>query len=961
MKSLFPRIFLAWLALVLVACNTNSPVTEAPAKNPAAITQSPNDQRRYEFFELPNRLQVLVISDPDVKKAAVSLNVATGSQDDPADREGLAHFLEHMLFLGTEKFPVAGEYQEYIATHGGQHNAFTSFENTNYFFDISASYLAPALDRFSQFFISPLFTASYVDREKHAVESEYRAKYNDEARRGLDVFKAVINPQHPFAKFSVGSLETLAERPDAKVRDDLIAFYQSHYSANVMNLVVLGPQSTAVLKTMVQERFAAVPDRDLSPRTIEQPLFSPGSLPMEVLVTPQRDIRKLEMVFPVPEARLDWQAKPLHMLGDVLGHEGEGSLLQYLKRNGWADGLAAGAGLEYRGGSAFTISISLTEAGYAARDAVVEAVFQGINRIAAEGISRQRFDEQQQIAQIQFQFKDKSESIPYVLQLANALEHYPPNMVLKAPFALTDFEPDLYAEYLSRLRPDNLLLKVTGPQLPGDRASPHYQTPYAVRPLGAIRLSEWQSAGVNPDIVMPTPNPFLPASFDRLVGNGEQSKPQLLVDEEGLRIWHGDDAEFAAPRASLRLGLYSPLANNSARHAVLSQLYAAVIADSLNPKLYPALLAGFSTQISRSRRGLQVSIDGFSDKQGQLLELMLDEVQYASINPQRFEDIKQQLIRGWQNSKLRAPYMYLPGALRDALYTPYWNEDAKLDAVRSLGPADLEAFRGEFLANIRIEALSYGNTNSRQALALQQQLEPLVQRSAGFGDLPGVELTLLDAGSPWRYPLTLEHDDAAIVYYVQGRSDDNHERVLMGLTGQIIQTPYYQSLRTEQQLGYVVYAATTVLERWPGLSFIVQSPVADSASLVRASEELIQQFGSSVEAMTPAEFEKHRSALVSLINRPHKNLYSKAGYFWDQIRQDYQSFDRREQLTQALQRVKLVQWQAFYRDNFLPVPRRALVVTQAGAKKPAPGAWGDMPLLSNVAKFKQAHPQQAYP
>jgi secreted Zn-dependent insulinase-like peptidase len=183
----------------------------------------------------------------------------------------------------------------------------------------------------------------------------------------------------------------------------------------------------------------------------------------------------------------------------------------------------------------------------------------------------------------------------------------------------------------------------------------------------------------------------------------------------------------------------------------------------------------------------------------------------------------------------------------------------------------------------------------------------------------------------------------------------------MGLTGQIIQTPYYQSLRTEQQLGYVVYAATTVLERWPGLSFIVQSPVADPASLVRASEELIQQFGSTVEAMTPAEFEKHRSALVSLINRPHKNLYSKAGYFWDQIRQDYQRFDRREQLTQALERVKLVQWQAFYRDNFLPVPRRALVVTQAGAQKPAPGAWGDMPVLSNVARFKQAHPQQAYP
>ncbi len=963
MKWVYSRFMLAWLALALAACNSTAPVVgeHAPSQEAAAVVHSPNDQRSYQYFKLPNRLRVMVISDPDVKKAAVSLNVAAGSQDDPADREGLAHFLEHMLFLGTEKFPVAGEYQEYIATHGGQHNAFTSFENTNYFFDISAAYLEPALDRFSQFFISPLFTAKYVEREKHAVESEYRAKYNDEARRGLDVFKAVINPGHPFANFSVGSLETLAERPDSQVRDDLIAFYKSHYSANVLSLVVLGPQPAAELRAMVEEHFAAVPDRDLTPADIDVPLFSPGSLPMEVLVTPQQDIRKLDMVFPVPEARLHWQAKPLHMLGDVLGHEGEGSLLQYLKRRGWADGLAAGAGLEYRGGSAFTITISLTEAGYGARDQVVEAVFQGINRIAGEGINRQRFDEQRQIADIEFRFQDKSESIPYVLQVASALEHYPPSMVLKAPYALTDYDPALYTDFLSRLRPDNVLITVTGPQLAADRNSPYYQTPYSVRSLDAARELQWQSAGVNPDIVMPRPNPFVPASFERLSASSAEEKPEPLLDQHGLRLWHGDDSRFAAPRASLRLGLYSPLANDSARHAVLLQLYAAIVADSLNPKLYPALLAGFSTQIHHSRAGLQVSIDGFSDKQDQLLALMLEEIQRAPIDPQRFDDIKRQIVRGWQNSKLTAPYTYLPGALRNALYTPYWDEDAKLLAVESLRPRDLEAYRKEFLASTRIDVLTYGNTSRQQAMALGRQLEPLVQGSKASGDLPGIELTLLNDGERRRYPVALEHNDAAIVYYVQGKSDDNHQRVLMGLTGQIIQTPYYQSLRTEQQLGYVVYAATTVLERWPGLSFTVQSPVADPASLVEASEELIKQFGSTVDAMNQTEFDKHRSALVSLINRPHKNLYSQAGYFWDQVRQDYQNFDRREQLTDALQQLQLEQWQDFYGDNFLPLPRRALVVSQQGARKSAAGAWADKPVIGTVKEFKEAHPQQAYP
>src|SRR5690606_1694494 len=151
--------------------------------------------------------------DPEADKAAASRDVEVGSRQDPAERPGLAHFLEHMLFLGTERYPTAGDYQQYISAHGGSHNAYTAFEHTNYFFDIDAAHLEPALDRFSQFFVAPLFTAEYVQREKNAVHSEYMANIRDDARRGFDVLRSVINPAHPFSKFSVGTLDTLADLP----------------------------------------------------------------------------------------------------------------------------------------------------------------------------------------------------------------------------------------------------------------------------------------------------------------------------------------------------------------------------------------------------------------------------------------------------------------------------------------------------------------------------------------------------------------------------------------------------------------------------------------------------------------------------------------------------------------------------------------------------------------------------
>ncbi len=170
------------------------------------------EQRDFRYLQLQNGLKVLLISVPGADKAAASLDVHVGSGDDPNAFQGLAHFLEHMLFLGTEKYPQAGEYQAFITANGGSHNAFTSFEHTNYFFDIAEGALEPALDRFAQFFIAPLFNAEYVQREVNAVDSEYRAKLRNEARRELAVFKSQLNPDHPFSKFSVGNLKTDRKR-----------------------------------------------------------------------------------------------------------------------------------------------------------------------------------------------------------------------------------------------------------------------------------------------------------------------------------------------------------------------------------------------------------------------------------------------------------------------------------------------------------------------------------------------------------------------------------------------------------------------------------------------------------------------------------------------------------------------------------------------------------------------------
>ena len=146
------RLVVVFVCLFCVAGAYSEATSFSPqSSSDSDIARSENDQSVYRHLTLPNALQVLLVSDPDADKAAAALDVFVGSSHDPVRRQGLAHFLEHMLFLGTDKYPEPDEYQAFIGQHGGQHNAYTSFEHTNYFFDIDPAHFEPALTGFHVF------------------------------------------------------------------------------------------------------------------------------------------------------------------------------------------------------------------------------------------------------------------------------------------------------------------------------------------------------------------------------------------------------------------------------------------------------------------------------------------------------------------------------------------------------------------------------------------------------------------------------------------------------------------------------------------------------------------------------------------------------------------------------------------------------------------------------------------
>ena len=914
-----------------------------------APVQSPNDEREYRLLTLENQMQVLLISDPDTLKAAASLDVNVGSGDNPEGRGGLAHFLEHMLFLGTDKYPDAAEYAEFVTEHGGNRNAYTSFEHTNYFFDINATYLPEALDRFAQFFIAPRFDAQYVDREKNAVEAEYQMGLKSDGRRALDVLQEVMNPEHPFSQFSVGSLESLADRPGSAIRDELLSFYDKYYSANMMRLVVLGSESLDELEDLVQPLFSPVPNKSFQHAPIAAPMFADGVLPMEVEVKPQATLRQLKVSFPIADYRSKYKAKPLSYLGNLVGHEGEGSLLSQLKAEGLAEGLGAGLGLAWRGGALFSISVSLTEEGVVNQQRVLQLLFSYLEMLREQGPKEWLYDEQAQLAQLAFRFQEKGSPMGYVSALSGGMHTYDPIDVLQGGYLMSDYQAPMLEELLGTMVPVNALVELQDASARTDRESVHYGVPYSVRQPSAQQLAAWQSGSVTDAFHLPTPNQFIAEDVSLVnIEKDNPSAPVLVLDEERKQIWYAQDEQFRLPRGATYINFRSPLVGQSAQQNASAVLYTALLKDQVNEYTYPALLAGLNFSLYKHAQGISLRISGYNDKQAVLLQELLQVMASPNFDSQRFDNIRKDMIRALENSVAKRPSSQVLDDLRESLLYGEWGEEPVIAALRGMQVEDLNAYVVNFWGSANAEAMIYGNYSPDSVQALARKLD-LVLPDGVAPDLQPLKVLKIAEGESLLYPVQVEHDDAVLAWYLQGAGNSWKDRAATALTVQIMKSGFFQQLRTEQQLGYIVSTFAWPQLDVPGLVMLIQSPVADAAAL---SDAMSAFLGDVPLAVDEEQFQRHRDALINEVLRPHKNLCEHAEFYWQSIAKKQYEFNGRQTMANAIKSLSREQWQAYFEEVFLN-QQRSLQVAAPGARGQFPRGAGRS--IESAVQLKSGH------
>lgn len=909
----------AFALLLLLFVSSFATAEQTPIK-------SPNDNNEYRFIELANGLRAILVSDKNADKAAASMNVAVGSGDDPKDREGISHFLEHMLFLGTEQYPEPGEYQQFIKSHGGSHNAFTAFRNTNYFFDIQADYLESALDRFAQQFAAPLFTAELVDRERNAVHSEFSAKQKEDGRRFYSVKKATSNPEHAFHQFAVGNLTTLKNTEDSPLRPDLIEFWKSHYSANLMTLAVYGPQPLDKLEAMVQARFDAIENRNLEARAHTASLFETDSLPAKVTAQAIKDVRSLSLSFPIPSQQENYRTKPASYVANLLGHEGPGSLFDVLKKNGLADSLSVGIGMDTGENATLDISIALTPEGLRKHEEILPVVFQYIDIIREQGISQQRFEEMQRLAQIDFRFREQGNPVHETMRLSSQLQDYPADDILSAPWLMERYAPDQYRAILAELTPDNVMAYLLAPQpeLKNPNLTQWYEAPWEIEPLDTKTLLAKASDPLVKKLRLPLPNPFVPENLAMVPGK-TMSQPELLSNS-GMAIWFARDTRFNTPKASVHFSLRTPAARVSARSHVLMRLLVDSINTNLNAWAYSARLAGLDYSIYPHLRGITVRVGGYNDKLHTLMNRILMQVTAPEITRQRFGISQQNLIDSLQNKAKDRPVAQTSEFIQTAVLEDTWSTEEKLQAARSVTLDELLSFTEALLSEVDPVLLAHGNITQAYALNIAQQVNAIVLGKSDFVPVERSHVRKLPA-EEMVVSLNVEHPDTGYTLYTQGKNTSFEERARFRLLAQIISSPFYEELRTTRQLGYIVYATPFEMLETPALGFVVQSPTASQAEIDQAVREFTKGFEKTLSNLDEKRLAGEKEAVISSILERDRQLGEISGRYWREIDRDSDGFDSREKLAKAVKAVSLEDLKATFTDAVLNRDRALRAVT----------------------------------
>jgi len=840
--------------------------------------------RKIAKMRLSNGLEALLISDPSADQSAAAIAVKAGSWDDPLEYPGMAHFCEHMLFMGTEKYPSENEFSALISDYCGMTNAFTAPNRTVYMFSSETEGFTNLLDRFAHFFIDPLFNPSGISREMHAVDQEFAKNIENDSWREYMVFKETGNPDHPNKMFSTGNSQTLAQIPQNALKE----WHKQHYGSNRMHLAIYSSLPLETLKEKATQIFNAIPQSLAPVSDHSQPLASSQQQGQITYIKPIKNRRLFTLSWELPSNLADDDTKSADVLAYALQRGQKYSLYEKLNQEHFIDGMSISVnelgGKQHR---FFQISLELTQKGIEQIDIVALRCFEAISGLKATGIPAYLFQEQNTIAQLNYQYQSRKDAFDYIMKLGDSLPDESLGTFPRKSLLASDFDSEKIASAASFLTPESCSMTLmASPEITKvdpDRREKWFGAEYAVRPIPNQWLARWSLAAPNPEIQLAEPNLFIPNRLDLVKDPQLGPTPTPIADSDLGTAYYVRSPEFATPESVYFIHILTPEINPSARSTVLASLYLDHLTDLLHPTISAAASAGLNCRFSIDRSRINLIVSGFSEKAPLLLQEIAKQMPLNPPSPEQFGLYYARHEKDYANAQKELAARQAKELLDSVVNQDKTTSKEKLAALKKIRYEDFLYFHKKLFEKTYIEALFAGNLELKEAESAWLDVIHVLGRAP----YPKAEhsqtkvLHLPEYGGPYCIVQTAEVQGNASLLLLEQGSFSMEKRAVQEVLSSSLKEAFFNELRTKQKTGYIAQSDATEVEGELFQYFLVQSNSHQPDDLLFRFEFFLEQFNESLAENIPMErFGTVKTGLISSLKNRYRSLKEKSA-LWD--------------------------------------------------------------------------------
>lgn len=843
-------------------------------------------ERKTKKIRLSNGLEAYLISDPTTANSAAAIAVGVGSGEDPDNHPGLAHFVEHLLFMGNEKYPHEEDFSLFLDRFGGKKNACTMSDRTMYFFSCLNEGFFEGLDHIAHFFQHPLFTTSSLKRECKAVHQEYARNVNIDHWRKHYLKKNLTNKNHPFHRFCIGNLDTLSDVKSEEIRN----WFDSHYSANIMKLCVYSNAPLDQLEEAVVASFSSIKNIQWQREEKEESL---NNQPMICFAPPLQEQNYLEICWPIdfdPKKRLETHID--HFMSHILGQEGKESLLSQLKQEKLAYKIDCDLETISQNQAYFVITADLTQKGVKEYEQVICKIYEAINGLKKAGLAKHLYDEVCTINKLAYEYQTRSDLFDYVLTQAiqlldEPLESYPSKTIIPS-----SFEPLAFQEFLASLKPDKALyLLLADPHLTGIEPTEEEQwlkVPYTAQQIEKDLLIKWAT---NDAIdIQPAPNPFIPLSLEKK----ESVKTDQLFsltgewkDPRGV-LYSIKDLSFFTPEIYWKLHLKSAAVTPaSTKSLVLAELFASGCGEHLNEKFYSAKVAALNFSLSAEVDGIALQVQGFEEKASLLLQELAKEIHSFQFTPELFALTKESLATTY-DLKLSSAMDHALEGIQEIIFQEHATFNEKKTALQEISLEEVNLFIKKIFESGYIETSFFGNSKENPEVIWKKMLDTLAFAPFPKEDHITKKAALFSISEPFWIEKFSKQPAGALVLTIDFGAFDHKKRAAQQVLSKALHEPFFDELRTKQQTAYVVQCWDQEIEKHLYNFFATLSSSHDPKDLLARFECFLEGFVQNLEEkhLTKERFEDiRRSAILNL--RSPQLSFSKTGALAHQLLFEY--------------------------------------------------------------------------